>query len=230
MNYEFYITVNCNLNCKYCYVHRNIIGYDNRIRLNKIYLRKIRPIDSAEILGGEPLLYPEDVLDLIRKLRDKGVTKISLTTNGTLYNEKIQKIVDSGIDIYVSLDGNEDIHNKNRGMFRETISNLDKLKPKCIHMVITRNNSRYLVDSVKFLSTLGYKISIGIDHSRLNSKWFVYDIYKGLKEILYSMDYSNIVPLCEYDPNNRDSIQSVLEYAMNKLVGNYNWKDVIESA
>ena len=61
------ITNKCNLNCKYCYIHDKDIKKDDVASLGDLIVAmdKVQP-QSVIITGGEPLLYPQTIIDYCR--------------------------------------------------------------------------------------------------------------------------------------------------------------------
>ncbi|MFI3173127.1 MAG: radical SAM protein, partial [Eubacteriales bacterium] len=123
------VTQNCNLRCSYCAYSG---GYVNRVHNNKRMSRDIakkgidflikhsRDCDVVSIgfYGGEPLLEFELIKYCINyaieNIEDK-VVKYNLTTNATLLNREIIEFFEKyDVNIMISLDGPEEIHNKNR--------------------------------------------------------------------------------------------------------------------
>lgn len=114
--------IGCNMDCPYCdtdkLAHNNLVpcileaseGYTGNLRLNNpldleeiipyIKYRLKQPHHSISITGGEPLLYPQVILELARFLRPLSIP-LFLETNGTLVNQ-LAKIIDV-IDI-ISMD------------------------------------------------------------------------------------------------------------------------------
>jgi len=104
------ITDRCNLRCIYCMpwgvprcaeksellTARTLLSF---IKTARNYgLKKVR------LTGGEPLLR-EDVLELVRGIKELGVEDLSLTTNGLLLDEKAPALKRAGLDrVNVSLD------------------------------------------------------------------------------------------------------------------------------
>ncbi len=103
------ITNRCNLNCKHCYWRES---YAEGEELSKKQFEDIieekfigNNIIQVALTGGEPLLRPE----IIELFNEKGVS-FDIVTNGTL------PLKDFGqSEYYISIDGNEEIHNKIRG-------------------------------------------------------------------------------------------------------------------
>ena len=148
------VSARCNLACNYCYVfkHRdmswknyppvmskkNIILFAERL---KEYVTEKKLKDVYIIYhGGEPLLIGKSVLleytDIIlSRLKDTACVEFSLQTNGTLLTDKFLEECDKRkIRISLSIDGPEDIHNKNRkmangtGSFNRVFSGIQKLQ------------------------------------------------------------------------------------------------------
>lgn len=129
-NFIIKVTLDCNIQCGYCYVQRNR-EYEstNRIMskstldvlIKKIaeYIKHTSNIDEFVMYwhGGEPLLagtsFFEDVFNLQKKYIDNDDILIvnTIQTNGILLNEEwIDLIKRTGCSIGLSLDGNAEIN------------------------------------------------------------------------------------------------------------------------
>ncbi len=105
------ITDRCNLRCIYCVPrediprlsHDEILRYEEILRLVKIGVGL--GITKVRITGGEPLVR-KGVYDFLENLtRVKGLSDVSLTTNGVFLKDNISKIKAAGIKrINISLD------------------------------------------------------------------------------------------------------------------------------
>ena len=105
------ITDRCNLSCVYCkpqarlqmLPHREILRYEEILRLVSVAVGL--GIAHVRITGGEPLVR-RGVLDFIAELKKiKGISDISLTTNGVLLDEMAAGLRDAGVSrINISLD------------------------------------------------------------------------------------------------------------------------------
>jgi radical SAM protein with 4Fe4S-binding SPASM domain len=155
---------NCNLRCRMCYEWGDAGPYRHKKKLHRLGLRVVQAIIDEcapvkpyyELYGGEPLLYPqiEEVLFAIQRAG----SKVHLPTNGTLLCKHADLLVESGVDrIWVSLDGPEDINDRQRGagVFRDAVSGIEAVhaartrrKAAAPHIgistVITPLNYRYL--------------------------------------------------------------------------------------
>ncbi len=105
------ITDRCNLRCIYCVpydfipklAHKEILSYEEILRIVRISVRL--GISKVRITGGEPLIR-KGVYDFLEQLtKIQGLLDISLTTNGVLLKDNINKIKSAGIKrINISLD------------------------------------------------------------------------------------------------------------------------------
>jgi MoaA/NifB/PqqE/SkfB family radical SAM enzyme len=172
----------CNLKCLSC-SRRASPDYE---RLNEISKQLEMPlekwlsiVDEAAELdvrewhiagGGEPMFLPEVTLPVMKRIKKYGMLGI-ITTNGTLWNEKIiEDTVKIGWDrIHFSIDGpNAEIHDYLRnvpGTFKrviKTIRKFNELKKKYrsekpmlnINMVLSRKNYMLLPEMVKLARRL----------------------------------------------------------------------------
>lgn len=100
----------CNYNCVICHKDnvRDIINESNiQNQVNSyISLKKIFNIDSLTITGGEPFKN-NDLWTLISKIKEiDSSVSIKLVTNASLINDKaIDKIVEHGVDVKISIYG-----------------------------------------------------------------------------------------------------------------------------
>jgi MoaA/NifB/PqqE/SkfB family radical SAM enzyme len=114
---EFSISNSCNLECIMC---RGVCSSAIRARREKLpplrtlysgafidSLRKYLPhLNRAKFLGGEPFLVPEYYRIWDMMIADGLKTECHITTNGTQYNAKIERVMDAlRMSLAVSLDG-----------------------------------------------------------------------------------------------------------------------------
>ncbi len=105
------ITDHCNLECIYCVPyggsiklpHKEILRYEEILRIIKTGIHL--GISKVRITGGEPLAR-KGVYEFLSKLtRLDGLSDVSLTTNGVLLKENINRIKNAGIKrINISID------------------------------------------------------------------------------------------------------------------------------
>lgn len=166
-----HITNDCNLRCKYCYIHKSRDDMHDSIVFETIdkMLESCRKnnIPNLEIMfvGGEPLMR----FDLIKRIVDycsenKGEINVGyiIPTNGTLITPEIAKyIVSHKMSVGVSIDGVEEYHDKNRvkidgsGSYKLAMRGVDYLiaeglKPS-IMVTVTKENLDGLPKLTKML-------------------------------------------------------------------------------
>lgn len=182
------ISEKCNYNCYYCFGKGGSYGRKERLmswktaeKVLDYWMNNLSEQSQkyyVNFFGGEPFLNLDvleksiDKLNKNEKIRDKIV--YILTTNGSIYNQRIAEILNNhNMEISFSIDGLEFIHNKNRprkngeGIFCEVIKNYHSFENKCdklsVQMTITKDDIKYLLDSVRFL----WKIGINRIHTNL---------------------------------------------------------------
>ncbi|MEM4827885.1 MAG: radical SAM protein, partial [Desulfurococcaceae archaeon] len=80
------VTNRCDLSCWYCFFYSEAAGYVYEPTLEQIRemvrsIKKQSVTVAIQLTGGEPLLR-EDLVDIVRILREEGVRHIQLNTNG----------------------------------------------------------------------------------------------------------------------------------------------------
>ena len=135
----------CNFRCRYCYGQfpKYVMSEDTQNGIIKYLKRNIMSHKALNIswFGGEPLLYPGIITNLSQKMIDLCRTRnkpyfSSITTNGYLLNQDVfHQMLNNKISLYmVTLDGFEELHNKNRklqngnGTFSTILSNLRNIR------------------------------------------------------------------------------------------------------
>lgn len=155
-NVSFAITHRCNLKCIHCMVNAQYGNEQTDYFDTETICRLLNKIVSVEpevvvLTGGEPLLR-KDFLDILSHLRSKYSGKITLMTNGTLFNsQNITPIIEKVNNIDISLDGADEESCsviRGKGVFDRVVNNIDILKQKgfeniSLSMVLSNNNLRY---------------------------------------------------------------------------------------
>lgn len=159
------ITNHCNLNCTYC-LAKNGESYskeDTLLKNENVLVDKLinSQIISLLISGGEPTLYKNLPLFLEKMYNSNFL--IMLDTNGVhISDDLINSLKKISVFPRISLDSiDENIHNKNRGHYLETLQNIEKLINHKIEFrintVIHNDNIFKLEDIALFLITHNIK-------------------------------------------------------------------------
>jgi uncharacterized protein len=127
MNITFWTTLDCNLNCAYCYNRAN-----NNIKKDYMtstiieqgikLITGLPQFNSNENMtinfhGGEPLMNCdaiEHIMSELEKIIPRDNITYGLTTNGTLSSDKHRKVLKKIDEVSVSIDGDKKNHNKYR--------------------------------------------------------------------------------------------------------------------
>lgn len=151
------ITLECNFCCPYCFEKR-CNGYMSEnvqealIKYIESLLEKgIREL-HIDWFGGEPLLYPNIIIELSDKINEICCKKnvlitYSLTTNGFLLSRQIAtKLMQQGVStIKITLDGNEEIHDSRRklrsgiGTFNTILENINMIRDLSLAIIVRVN-------------------------------------------------------------------------------------------
>jgi len=162
---QLQLTESCNLKCTICY-ERNSVAYKKK-QFVLDFTRTKEIIDECssfhphyELFGGEPLMYPhlKELLEYINKKN----SKVTIPTNGTLLAKKAQTLLGNSVEkVWVSLDGPQEINNRQRGINSYQAAERGilalyehRLKAQLeyprigVHCVVTADNYTYLEEMV----------------------------------------------------------------------------------
>ena len=171
INVYLAVTNRCNLKCYYCYGE-----YANRKEWREFTTEELLSLVDElwrhgtrllQLQGGEPLLR-DDIEQLIDRVRDRGMI-CDLITNGMLIERKFAAVkkLDS---ICVSLDGREELNDRNRGKgtFARTLKGIELCSvagvPTRINAVLTAQTEpadlRFLAETARrFKALLNFSLS-----------------------------------------------------------------------
>lgn len=172
------LTEKCNLSCKMC-----IRGEKANKELTLADLQNLQNLNEfAEhdivITGGEPTLCKE-FIPIVNFLKDKCKT-LSICTNGTTEYYINKVFLGSQINIQISIDGTEEIHNSIRGgnSYAHIMRNISKLEvleiPYTISSVVNKNNVSYMkaladvLGKFKFLKCWNISYEMPFGHADIN--------------------------------------------------------------
>ena len=144
------LTNRCNLNCKFCSVHKYITSKKEEMALEDIknivtMAKKQFNIKELILTGGEPLLIGDDIVKISEFAYKKNISVI-LTTSGFFLQKYAHSLAKAGIShFHISIDGLKDMHN----YLRNSSESFDRAV----------NSIKYLV---KIKHMYNYKYSIGV--------------------------------------------------------------------
>lgn len=204
-------TMNCNFKCWYCYeshIKNSILDSIQLERIISLIDKRVHnSLKSFTIswFGGEPLLYyKKNVLPIIKYAHKICMERevqffCTFTTNGYLINdEMIRDFKNYGVNGFqITLDGNEEEHNKvryvnkNKGSYKEILENIFKLCINDFHVSLRIN---YTKDKLHTVSDI-YNDVLSLESSaRKNMRvdfqrvWQTEDTKESREEVLNLMN------------------------------------------
>lgn len=161
-------TLLCNLKCQMC--HQCDIRKEHEQELTTEEIKQIlanmkkKGINQVTLIGGEIFLDKKKIWEIIDFMEKERIL-FALSTNATLLtNEDIERIgkLKFLIEMDISVDGDEKIHDKIRGVngsYSKTINNIKKLKtvgvPLMIVTVLQKDNLNMLESIAKSVKETG---------------------------------------------------------------------------
>mgnify|MGYP005758875587 CR=1 FL=1 len=209
MNVTYWVTNQCNLKCKYCYVEKDVkfmtlkIAEDAYNFVSNFIKKSIENNEKINISfhGGEPLLNFEVIKYLVEKHKSEKYNNINfmMTTNGTLFSKEIFDYVTENIQISLSLDGKKEINDLNR-IFKDGTGSFDKLKETLQYlkntnkffrtrMTITKKTLKELADNYLYICNLDLN-TIPTFAVNISDDWDREDIdiyYEQLDKLMQSL-------------------------------------------
>ena len=175
-----HLSYKCNLACTYCYQDEmknahEIISYDTLQQIYNLIEEEVLNNGITEVslcyIGGEPLLHPEKIIFLEKKLTNLKQIKSSslVVTNGSfLDKEMCEQLLKYNIKNYqITLDGPKEIHDKyryitpKRGSYEDIMKNIKEIDKLC-NIYLNVNLTEKTINSVpKLLNELsGIKLNL----------------------------------------------------------------------
>ncbi|MCG8432038.1 MAG: radical SAM protein [Candidatus Omnitrophica bacterium] len=121
-----FLTYRCNLQCKMCgqwgdkgvtkQQSPELIREELTQEQLRVFIAQVAGFKpNITLFGGEPLLHPA-CAEVVRQIKEGGMHCL-IITNGALLEEKAESLLDGGLDeLNISLDGDEKLHDRIRGM------------------------------------------------------------------------------------------------------------------
>jgi uncharacterized protein len=179
VNAYLHVTEACNLACRHCYAvskkPENAISMAVEDILSLGYQAAEAGFKKLVITGGEPLMHPQrdDLLDALAAFhRENKPMKIALRTNLAygLTEELSQKLFSAADEIVVSVDGNQNSHDAQRGegVYNRVVANLSQLSarqadfPGKIVIAAALTNAQMTGAEGEAVRVLGEKLGFGM--------------------------------------------------------------------
>ena len=157
-------TNRCNLSCLHCYSKAGLEAKD-KLTTEKIYetIPKLKRAGVKFVIfsGGEPLTR-HDIFNVAERMREEGIVTY-LSTNGLyIHHSNVKRIIDTFRYIGISIDGDEKIHDRFRGLagsYRMSLKAIDLIHEHGgkvgIRFTITKETQRALSHIFELAETKG---------------------------------------------------------------------------
>ncbi len=156
------ITKKCNYNCPFC-----LSGEQNNSELPLSKIKKIidelakSNVVRIDFTGGEPMLR-SDFCDILEYASEKGIETL-VTSNGSAYSNKIaETLVKTNTLLLISLDGDEQTHDKSRGSgaYKKAVENIKKYRAKNIPIRINYLIRKDNLDKIEYIYKLTKELNV----------------------------------------------------------------------
>lgn len=214
------LSSDCNMNCKYCpdggenlkkcdelcdimQIKYLLIAYADYYRENKWTEKKV-----VRITGGEPLLYPNRLLETLKCAKMEGYEKIVLCTNGLLLKDCYEK--------------SPEVWESAKNVLLLKIS-LDSMNPAIFKELTGTDELQNVLDSITFAKSKGFKIELNFVATKcnVNEIEMIYDYCHRMKLV-------GLKVLTINDFGGRISVDDV-ESELNALIAKMRNKNYAET-
>ncbi len=170
------LTDSCNLSCVYCYEHNKEPKTMPLETALSIVEKELTVDDGSDFVcvyyfGGEPYLQFEEIREIHKFLHSRSWPKGWFgftTTNGTLVHGEIQEWLKenaSSMEVYLSLDGTREMHNRNRSNSYDKIDiEFFKNEYPFAKMTVTEESLPTLADGIMELHQKGFEVSANLGY------------------------------------------------------------------
>lgn len=199
---SLYVTTNCNLRCRYCYVEKSEHKDMPNEYISSVitFIKKMLALNHDDeivinFFGGEPLLRKTFISMFIEEIEKaiKQRLKYIITTNGTLLtSSNVDFLKQNNFSISLSLDGLPEVHNEERkfsngeGSWEVIEKNiaytLKKLPNTMARMTFNSKTYHQLENGISFLANKGFRMIKAVPDF-FDDQWNEQDV-KKLEKIL----------------------------------------------
>ena len=156
------ITKKCNYHCPFC-----LSGEQELYELPLDTIKSIIDILAdanvvrIDFTGGEPMLR-KDFLEILKYASNKGIETL-VTSNGSSYSDEIaQTLLDTNTLLLISLDGDEETHDKSRGKgaYKRAVESIKKYREKNVPVRINYLIRKDNLDKIEYIYNLTKELNV----------------------------------------------------------------------
>lgn len=156
------ITKKCNYHCPFC-----LSGEQELYELPLDTIKSIIDILAdanvvrIDFTGGEPMLR-KDFLEILKYASNKGIETL-VTSNGSSYSDEIaQTLLETNTLLLISLDGDEEIHDKSRGKgaYKRAVESIKKYRAKNVPVRINYLIRKDNLDKIEYIYNLTKELNV----------------------------------------------------------------------
>jgi len=203
----------CNLRCGYCFADTGAYGGERSLMSLEtgkkaldflIQSSKHRQHIEVDFFGGEPLLNFDVCKKLVAYGKEQGklhnkIFKFTLTTNGVLLNEEVQKFLnDEGISAVLSLDGRKETNDRMR-QFPNGSGSYDSILNNFLNFTNSRQHEDYYLRGTYTHHNLDFAADVA-HMAELGFRELSVEPVVAPAEFDYALTDEDLAPLCrEYE-------------------------------
>ena len=223
LSVQIELTSKCNNHCIHCYNHWRKDNSSHAVIKKDQVVSVIKNLKESEvykllITGGEPMLYPDLLIETIKLAKANGLL-CAVNSNVTLVTKEIAKrLKELKVSVLTSLlSYKQDVHDNitcRQGSFERTINGINILKKAGVHvgvnMVVMQSNIDQVYNTGKFVRKLGIRSfnatrvqpaqgCLNFDNLRLTSKEVIAtldDLLRLQKNFGMIVDSLTSYPVC----------------------------------
>ena len=156
------ITKKCNYHCPFC-----LSGEQELYELPLDTIKSIIDILAdanvvrIDFTGGEPMLR-KDFLEILKYASNKGIETL-VTSNGSSYSDEIaQTLLETNTLLLISLDGDEETHDKSRGKgaYKRAVESIKKYRAKNVPVRINYLIRKDNLDKIEYIYNLTKELNV----------------------------------------------------------------------
>lgn len=210
------VTQHCNFQCKHCYIPRSYSKKAKRIpfKVYKRFFSELKQIGGLAVCftGGEPLLFAEDLFEMLDMIRDEKMIPV-IYTNGSLVTREIarkireKRVLDISVTLYGSRPETMDNFTKLPGSFEKAVQGIKWLIEENNHVNVRWPVTRENIEEFTAFYDLACELGARPSHytfldCALDGSEHAYELQMDENDFVRYLDiFSTLDVFSEYFPN-----------------------------